>query len=120
MVRALFAYQCRVGVERELGRGLRLEEVWAQGQGWVVEALEWHGLWKGQGRTRLGLQPPYQLLVAALCFQSEDLIILWVLLSAVMLCTLRSTATLELRYSGPTMARWCDTWAAVGAAVLGS
>ena len=91
----------------------------AQGQGWAVEALEWNGVWKGQGRTRLRLQRPYQLLVAALCFQSEDLIILLVLLSAVMLCTLRTPTAIELRYSGPTMARWCDTWAAVGAAVLG-
>ena len=66
------------------------------------------------------LRHPYQLLVAAACFQSEDLINLAVLLSAVMLCTLRTSAAIELRYSGPTMARWCDTWAAVGAAVLGS
>ena len=86
----------------------------------AVEALEWNGLSKGQGRTRLRLQHPFQLLVAAACFQWEDLVVLMVLLSAVMLCTLRTPTAIELRYSGPTMARWCDTWAAVGAAVLGS
>ena len=92
----------------------------AQGQGWAVEALEWHGLWKGQGRTRLRLHPPYQLLVVAACFRSEDFIVLWMLLAGVMLCTLRTPSAFELRYFGPTMARWCDTWAAVKAAVLGS